>query len=326
MSADITHQRKDLTVTTTHISTSPDRFASIPFANDYPTRVLQWNADDVDGPLALHVVDAPASGDERGVFLLLHGEPTWGHLYSGWIGRLTAAGYRCVVPDLPGFGRSDKPVDDDWYSYERHCAAVRHVINTLDLRSINLVVQDWAGPIGLRQPVDQPSRFDRLFIFNTWLHHEGYVYSEGARRWQAAAADPSRLGGDMPTGRIVGMTLRRTHDLDVVKEAYDAPFGDITTKAGPRAFPAMLPFAKPDVGGAAEQQRCYDALLTWDCCPVHIAFGDADPVFPFEQAEAWANAIPSATLDRITDAGHFVQLDASDDCLAVLAHRLGHPI
>jgi haloalkane dehalogenase len=310
----------------TFVSTPTSNFDGIPFATEYPVRVLDWDADGIDGSVALHVLDLPAIGVERGVFLLLHGEPSWSHLYHDWIARLTAAGYRCVAPDLPGFGRSDKPTADAWYSYERHCTALRHVIDSLDLCNVHLVVQDWGGPIGLRQAVDQPERFTRVFIFNTWLHHAGYVYSDAIRWWHAAAADPTQLGGDMPTGQIVSMTLQREHDIDVVKQVYDAPFSGIMSKAGVRAFPAMLPFAQPEVGGAAQQQRCYAALTTWDHCPVHVAFSDADPIFTFEQAETWAAAIPNATLDRIVGVGHFVQLDAPDDCLSVLARRLGHPV
>jgi haloalkane dehalogenase len=304
--------------------TAGSNFADVAFHTAHPVRVLDWHAPDIDGPLALHVVDAPAVGSERGTFLLLHGEPSWSVLYEEWIPRLTARGYRCVAPDQPGFGRSDKPTDDDWYSYERHVAAVRHVIDALDLRDINLVVQDWAGPIGLRQAVDQPQRFANLFIFNTWLHHDGYEYGDGVRWWRQAALDPEQLGGDMPTGRIVAGSMRRDHhDRAVVAAVFDAPFDGYDSKAGARAFPGMIPFGKPDVGGALQQQRCHEALLAWTHCPVHVAFGDADMVFPFEKGEAWAASIPGATIDRIEQAGHFVQYDAPADCLRIIETHLG---
>jgi haloalkane dehalogenase len=304
--------------------TPASNFVGVPFHGAHPVRVLEWDAPALDAPLGLHVVDAPAIGDERGTFLLLHGEPSWSVLYEQWIPRLTALGFRCVAPDQPGFGRSDKPTDDEWYTYERHVAAVRHVIDTLDLRAVHLVVQDWAGPIGLRQAVDQPDRFDRLFIFNTWLHHEGYEYGDGVRWWRQAAVDPEQFGGDMPTGRIVAGTMRRDdHDREVVAATFDAPFDGHDSKAGARAFPAMLPFAQPERGGAAQQQRCHEALRSWRHCPVHIAFGDADPVFPYERGAAWAESIPGATIDRIEQAGHFVQYDAPTDCLRIIEGHLG---
>lgn len=260
---------------------------------------------------------------ERGVALLLHGEPTWGYLYRKMIGPLAAAGFRCVVPDHIGFGRSDKVLDDDWYTTERHIERTRLLIETLDLRRIMLVCQDWGGPIGLRQAVDMPDRFVRLVIMNTWLHHEGYEYSQGARNWRAMATNPEALGGDMPTGRIVAGTLRRPgHDLEAVTAAYDLPFEGYDTKAGARRFPACIPFGEPIGGNAADQQRCFDALLHWTK-PVHFAWGDADPVFPIEWGERWASLMPGATFDRIADAGHFLQEDAGEDVAAAILARIG---
>lgn len=305
------------------VRTPSSQFAGLAFVDDWPTRVVTWDAPAIDGSLAIHATDAPAAGEERGTFLLLHGEPTWALLYERWIPRLTAAGYRCVAPDLPGFGRSDKPTDDAWYSYERHCEALRAVIAEMDLRDVHLVVQDWGGPIGLRQAVDDPDRFARILILNTWLHRDGFPYSDGVRWWREAAMDPAALGGDMPVGRIVAGTMRREHDdLEAIAAGFDAPFDGPESKAGARAFPAMIPFGAPEVGGATAQARCDAALAAWRGCPIHLAFGDADPVFPFEQAEAWADRIPGATLDRIEGAGHFVQVDAPDDCLAVIARRM----
>ncbi len=304
--------------------TSSANFDGIPFHTAHPVRIIHWDAPDIEGGLELHVVDSPAVGVERGTFLLLHGEPSWSVLYEAWIPRLNAAGFRCVAPDQPGFGRSDKPTDDAWYSYERHVDAVRHVIDTMDLHDIHLVVQDWAGPIGLRQAVDTPHRFRQLFIFNTWLHHDDHTYTDGVRWWRQAATDPEQFGGDMPTGRIVAGSMRRDHhDREAVVALFDAPFDGYDSKAGARAFPRMLPFAEPDVGGAAAQQRCFDALTEWDHCPVHLAFGDGDPVFPFEAGEAWAATIPGATIHRIEQAGHFVQYDAPADCLWIIGTRLG---
>ncbi len=107
------------------ITTAPDRVNSIGFASEQPLTVLQWDTPGLSSPIGLHVVEAPAMGEERGPFLLMHGEPSWSHLYGSWIPALTTAGYRCIAPNLPGFVRSDKPTDEAWYTYERHCDAVR---------------------------------------------------------------------------------------------------------------------------------------------------------------------------------------------------------
>lgn len=272
------------------------------------------------GGLRVHYVD---EGDPAAdVFLLTHGEPSWSYLYRRWIPRLVDAGFRVVAHDHVGFGRSDKVVDDGWYTIDRHVDVQRSVIDELDLRRVHLFCQDWGGPISLRNACDQPERFARLFVGNTWLHHDGYEYSDGIRVWREMATDPGRFGGDMPTGRIVAGSLRRPgHDVEAVAAAYDAPFVGVESKAGARRFPWCLPFAEPEAGGAAWQQRCYDRLQTWDG-PVHLVFGDADQVFPWDWAERWASVIPGATLDRMAGAGHFLQEDAPDDCVDAVLSRL----
>lgn len=293
------------------LRTPDERFTDFPLAPHY----LDW-----DG-LRVHYLDeGPRDGTP---LLLVHGEPTWSALYAGVIPRLAAAGYRCIAPDHIGFGRSDKVVDDDWYVVERHCECLRHVIEVLDIRGGALVVQDWGGPIGLRQAVDMPARFERIFILNTWLHHDGMSYSPTVRGWREAAIDPAKLGGDMPCGRIVAGTLVRPgHDLAAVQALYDAPFPDIRYKAGARRFPWCLPFAEPQAGNAADQERCYRHLPRLGL-PIHVAFGDADPIFPWEWAERWAKSLPGATLDRIAGAGHFVQQDAPEDLGDILLRHLG---
>ncbi len=62
-----------------------------------------------------------------------HGEPSWAYLYRKMVGPLVAGGHRVVAPDLAGFGRSDKPTDRGWYSYDRHVETVSAVLATLDL-------------------------------------------------------------------------------------------------------------------------------------------------------------------------------------------------
>lgn len=274
--------------------------------------------------LRQHYVDERPSGAERGTFLLVHGEPTWAYLYRDWIRPLVDAGYRVVVPDHIGFGRSDKPTDDNWYRISQHREHFDHLVTELDLTNIHLVVQDWGGPIGLCNAYANPSRYARIFILNTWLHDETFEYSDGVRWWRQAALDPDQLGGDMPVGRIVAGTMRRSgHDVEALMAAFDAPYTGSASKAGARRFPVCIPFGEPELGDAELQSKARDAFRHWTATPVHVAFGDADPVFTFEWAEKWAAEIPGATLDRIENAGHFLQTDAPADCLAILARYCG---
>jgi haloalkane dehalogenase len=298
------------------VRTPDERFDAIdwPFEPHYFTRP--------DG-LRQHFVDEPAQGDERGTFLLLHGEPTWAYLYRDWIGPLTALGYRVVAPDHLGFGRSDKPTDEDWYTIAAHRRSLEDLIGHLELDKIHLVVQDWGGPIGLCTAVADPARYARVFIFNTWLHDDTYEYGDGIRNWREMATDPDRLGGDMPTGIIVARSMRRQgHDVARLTAAFDSPFPDAASKAGARRFPYCIPFAQPELGDADVQAQARATFRSAWPTPVHLAFGDADDVFPWGWAERWAAEIPGATLDRIAGAGHFVQADAAPDCLEIIGTHL----
>ena len=89
------------------------------------------------------------------------------------------------------------------------------------------------------------------------------------------------------------------------------------SKAGARRFPFCIPFAEPELGDATVQAETRARLRTVDL-PVHVVFGDDDPICPWSQAEQWAAEIGGATLDRIAGAGHFVQIDAPEDVLAVI--------
>lgn len=290
------------------IRTPEERFAGLP---GYPFRphYRDWQG------LRMHYVD---EGEGRPV-LLLHGEPTWSYLYRKMIPPLVAAGYRCVAPDYIGFGKSDKVTDDAWYTIERHVQSVRWLIETLDLEAITLVVHDWGGPIGLRQAVDLPERFDRLVILNTWLQHEGFRPSPDLLKWREFTLSRP----DLPCGKVVARSLRTEgHDLPAVEAAYDAPFPDMASKAGARRFPWLLPFAQPQEGNAADQARCRQALRSWTK-PVHFLFSQADVIFPPESARQWAAEIPGATFDQIAGAGHFLQEERGAEIAAKMLERTG---
>src|SRR5438067_8568152 len=130
------------------LRTPDDRFADLPgypFAPHYAT---------VAGDLRIHYVDEGPTNVAP--VLMLHGEPSWSYLYRKMIPIVAAAGHRVVAPDLVGFGRSDKPTHREDYTYQRHVDWIRGVLETLDLRGITLVCQDWGGLIGMRLATEHP--------------------------------------------------------------------------------------------------------------------------------------------------------------------------
>jgi haloalkane dehalogenase len=150
-------------------------------------------------------------GDGQPV-VFFHGEPTWSYLWRKVIPPVRDAGYRCVAPDLPGFGRSDKPTDIAWYSYDRHVAMTAGLLTELDLRDATAVVHDWGGPIGLRLAVEHPDRISRLVIMDTGLF-TGHQKMTDA--W-IAFRDFVQGTEDMPLGMLVRRACLEDPGDDVV--------------------------------------------------------------------------------------------------------------
>src|SRR4051794_29609776 len=256
----------------------------------------------VDG-LNIHYVD---EGDGPPV-VFVHGEPTWSFLWRKVIPPVRDAGFRCVVPDLAGFGRSDKPEDLEWYTYDRHAALMAGLLEHLDLRDLTMVVHDWGGPIGLRLAVEHPDRISRLVVLDTGLFTGRQHMSDA---WIAFRDFVARTE-DLPISFLVdGATKRALSDEE--KAAYDAPFPTPASKAGARAFPLMLPTA-PDMPGAEAGQRVLDALRG-DERPMLFLWADSDPVLTLDTGRRFATAIgrdPDADgFEVVENASHFLQEDA----------------
>lgn len=236
--------------------------------------------------------------------LLLHGEPTWSYLYRRVLPPLAAVA-RVVAPDYLGFGRSDKPVEQGWYSYDRHVASVLGLLDALDLSALTIVVQDWGGPIGMRVAAEWPERVDRLVVLNTGL---------GAGRmpesWLRFRELVRRVGGELQPSRLVRVSCARPVEEDVLA-AYDAPFPDAESKAGVLAFPELVP-AEPDHPSVPAMRRVRAAMERWEK-PALVLFGDSDPIFPPTVAERVAELIPGAgPAELVAGAGHMVQEDAGE--------------
>jgi haloalkane dehalogenase len=255
---------------------------------------------EVDG-LRLHYLDE-GTGDP---IVCFHGEPTWSYLYRKMLPPLVAGGNRVICPDYAGFGRSDKPTERGWYTYDHHVDLVTRLLDGLEVHSATVVVQDWGGPIGLRWAVENADCVARLVILNTGLF-TGRV-SKGFMAWR----DFAERNPDLPIGFVVGGATATDVPGDVVA-AYEAPFPNAESKAGAAQFPLIVP-TSDEMAGAAEMRAVMDALSRWDK-PALVAFSDQDPVFPYPRAgEAFTSLIPTAGEQvRIEGAAHFLQEDRGE--------------
>ncbi len=273
------------------LRTPDERFVDLP-GWPFEARYL------MQGDLRMHVVDE-GPRDAAVTALCLHGQPTWSYLYRKMLPAFTAAGLRVVAPDFFGFGRSDKPVDDGWYTFDRHRASIVTLIESLDLRNILLVCQDWGGLIGLTVPQDMPDRFTRLLVMNTGLG-TGTV-TEGFLQWRAYCNSQP----DLAVGRLMKRGCPILSDAEAA--AYDAPFPDARHKAGVRAFPNLVP-DRDDAPGAAISR---DAATFWSQRwqgPSFMAIGMADPVLgPAAMRPLHARIRSCPPPLEMAEAGHFVQ-------------------
>jgi haloalkane dehalogenase len=266
---------------------------------------------DVGGLRLAHVDE----GDGAPV-LLVHGEPTWSYLWRHPMRELLDAGFRCIAPDHAGFGRSDKPIALDWYSYDRHAALLAELLERLDLRGVTIVVHDWGGPIGLRVAVEQAERVDRIVAMDTGLFTGHQQMSDA---WQMFRDFVERTE-DLPIGMLVRGGCH-TDPGDEVIAAYEAPFPNAASKAGARAFPLLIP-RTPEAPGAEAGQRVLDALAA-DARPKLVLWADQDPIIPVKTGRRFAEAIGAELAHVVPDAGHFLQEDQGALIGRLIAEWLG---
>lgn len=291
------------------LRTPDDRFANLPgyaFAPHYMETPSHPG-------VRVHYVD-----EGRGpiTFLCLHGQPTWSYLYRRMILPIVAAGHRAVAPDLIGFGRSDKPDDDAFYTRSMHRRMLIEFIERLDLNNIVLVCQDWGGLLGLTLAPDMPARFGGLLIMNTDFGTGDVPLGKGFVEWRAwCNANP-----DMAIARL--MQRSTAHLTPAECAAYEAPFPDVRYKAGVRRFPNLVP-DRPDADGIDLARAAREWWRTqWNGKTVMV-IGMKDPVLgPPAMAFMRKNIRACPEPLEVADAGHFVQ-EWADQFIAKAIAALG---
>jgi haloalkane dehalogenase len=290
------------------LRTPDERFDDLP---DYPFEPHYAEIDSGDGhgtTLRVHYLDERPEQPSGETVLLLHGEPTWSYLWRHIIPPLVAAGHRCVVPDLVGFGRSDKPADRFDYTYQTHLDWLRGVVfDGLDLNDVTLVCHDWGGLLGLRLLAEHPGRFRRAVATNTMLPVGDQEMGPYFLYWVQSSqrSNPFRVADVVARNRrgSGGETDPR------VLAAYDAPFPGEPYLQGARQFPLLVPISPQDE--ASQANRDAWAVLEKLETPFLCAYGELDPVSRVH-GERMAERIPGAKGQphvTIAAAGHFVQED-----------------
>ena len=293
------------------VRTPDEHFESLP---DYPFKPNYLTVPGPEGTqLRIHYVD-DGPGDAEPV-LLMHGEPSWSYLYRKMIPVILNAGCRAIAPDLVGFGRSDKPVERDDYTYQRHVDWMQVWLDQMKLDQITLVCQDWGGLIGLRLLAANSDRFARVVVANTGLPTGDHPISDAFLNWRKFSIETP----DFDAGAIVAMGCQKPM-ADEIMAAYNAPFPDDSYKAGARIFPSLVPIA-PDDPASQANREAWKVLSTFKK-PFLTAFSDGDPITRggeavFQQQVPGAKSQPHTT---IQGGGHFLQEDCGEELAEVVVN------
>ena len=270
------------------------------------------NYAEIDG-VRMHYVDEGAGPP----IVMVHGQPTWSYLYRKMIPPLVAAGYRCVAPDLMGFGLSDKPTNEAAYTLRRHVELVTGLVEHLELKGITTVGQDWGGPIVLRYAIDHQDNVQALVILNTLVRitaipaffkvlFKAVLGSGGFSSFLSKRLDLFRLM--MFSGPKLGFS--RPVDKRAMAQ-YRMPHPTPDTRSGIAAFPKMIPTddSHPNARYISEIE---ETLRRWDI-PVLVMFSDKDRVFSLQEGRRIAAMVPNGRFHAVNNAGHFLQEDAGEE-------------
>lgn len=252
----------------------------------------------------------PADGH---TILLMHGEPTWAYLYRKMMPILAKAGFNVVVPDLIGFGRSDKPMRKEDYTYARHVIWLKEWFTQVVKGPTTLFCQDWGGLLGLRLVADMPERFTGVMVSNTGLPTGDHPASDAFIKWRRFSQDTPVF----PTSAIIqNATVSDLHHTTLA--AYDAPFPDESYKAGARMFPLLVP-TSPDNPEAQANRLAWEKLKQFNK-PFITAFGDSDPITKggekiFQKLVQGCDGMAHTTVKH---GGHFIQEDQGEKLAELL--------
>jgi haloalkane dehalogenase len=281
--------------------------AQWPFAPRH-ARVNNWR---------MHYVDE-GTGDP---VVLLHGNPTWGFLYRDFVAPLTAAGHRVIIPDMIGFGLSEKPTREHAHSLDGHIANLTALLRQLDLRRITLVCHDWGGPTGLGFAFSNAARMRALVLMSTWgwplppadFHTRIFPW----RTMHAPLVAPYLLG------RHNALAARGVYLSVVDRQRFAARAGD--AYAAVLAHPAdrLLTWVWPrwipldDCARALERFAWLERELRACRLPALLVWGREDDVFdPAVFASRFRRLLPQAEGPHLVTGRHFLQEDSGPEIAA----------
>lgn len=265
---------------------------------------------DVNG-WRMHYVDE-GKGDP---VVLLHGNPTWGFLYRDVIAPLVASGRRVIVPDMIGFGLSEKPTREQHHTLDGHSANLTALMRQLDLSRIALVCHDWGGPTGLSFAMSNPERIRALTVMSTWAWPlppaEFHTRIFPWRMMHAPLVGPYLLGRHKAlAGRGVYLSVvDREKFATTAQVAYEAVLPDPATRLLTWVWPRWIPLDRE--ARAFERFDWLERELSRSKFPTMIIWGREDEVFDAATfSNRFKQMMPHAEGPYMVTGRHFLQEDS----------------
>ncbi len=283
----------------------------------YPPRFARVNG------WRMHYIDE-GRGDP---VVLLHGNPTWGFLYRHMVRPLTAAGYRVIVPDMIGFGLSEKPTIEQAHSLDGHIANLTALMRALDLGRVTLVCHDWGGPTGLGFALANPARVRALAIMSTWawplppaaFHTRIFPW----RMMHAPLVGPYLLGRHnvlAERGVYLSVVDRQKFRAEA-QAAYTAVLPDPATRLLTWVWPRWIPL--DEAARAVPRFRWLESQLAACKLPATIVWGREDDVFDHATfATRFKVLLPHAEGPHLVTGRHFLQEDLGPEIAAIIVDFL----
>ena len=237
---------------------------------------------------------------KNGTLLFIHGHPTWSYLWRHLIPIALKLDYRVLAIDLPGFGKSDKPIQEDFFTFKNYRDIILSFIDKLNLQNITLVLHEWGGTLGLTLPMEDPKKYLGVVCFNTYMNNNAVKLDSNYMNWIETNIKNEDLN--------VRALMARTNRILNLSEcnAYEAPFPDkdykLALKMLPSIFPLSIEYEGYEISLKAEEWwKQNDSINS-------ILIGSAkDSIIPLEKMKHLSQIIATDEVTHvINNAGHFV--------------------
>ena len=247
------------------------------------------------------------------IVLLLHGEPNNSFVFRNIAPYLVKQNYRVIIPDLVGFGYSDKPKNAAIITYSNQTKWLNTFIDNLKLTDINLFAHDWGGMISLRIVAERQKLFRKVAVSYSYLFEGNEEIPESFMGFLNYAKNDSTFsaGNIMDWGTNIKLP-------DSIKAKYDSPFQYQSDYNSVRKFPSMIPTHTNDPEAILNKK--FNEKLKLFTKPFITLWGNHnDLMWKGKDSILQKNIIGAKTKTHyILESNHFIQEDKPDEVTQIL--------